>query len=145
MKCQSYSKKNKPCKNYAMKNSYLCYAHKKYYKDFPPVKITALICPYCGESIKKWATFCSFCDHSFLICEYCDEPLRISAKTCTFCEANLTPVKPTLKDRMNNHNVTETNNGSAARGMGLDAGFLITVILALWLTAIFYLISQFYE
>lgn len=64
-KCQAYTKKKEPCKNYAIKGSDFCYVHKGLFKDFPPVKIAALICPYCDEPLRKDAKFCSFCKEDF--------------------------------------------------------------------------------
>lgn len=81
----------KSCKNYAMKGSHFCFAHKGLFEDFPPVKITALICPYCDEPIKRGTKFCKLCKNFILICPYCDEPLRKDVKFCSFCKEDLIP------------------------------------------------------
>ena len=64
--CQAYTKKGKPCKNYAMKVSHFCYAHKRLSEDFPPVKITTEICPYCDEPLEREAKFCAFCNEDLI-------------------------------------------------------------------------------
>ena len=93
-KCQAFTKEKRPCQNYVMNGSDFCYIHKGLFKNFPPVKITALKCPYCDETIKRGAKFCKFCKNSILLCRSCDEPLRKDAKSCSFCKEDLKPAKP---------------------------------------------------
>ena len=93
-KCQAYTKKKIPCKRSAMEGSDFCYVHERLFKDFPPVKITALICPYCDGPLERNAKLCSLCKRFIQICPYCDEPLRQDAKFCRFCREDLTPAIP---------------------------------------------------
>jgi hypothetical protein len=140
--CQAYTKKRKPCKSYAMKGSQFCYVHKGLFKDFPPVKITALICPYCKESIKRSAEFCNVCKHSFLICPYCDEPLRKDDKFCSFCKFDITPEKPIPKDY--DVKLTVVDKSSAAKGMSLGIEFFLAILAVLWIVAIYTLLQFVY-
>jgi len=91
-KCQAFTKKKKSCQNYAMNGSQLCNFHKELFKDFPPVKITALICSYCDEPLEREAKFCKTCRNHLLLCPYCDEPLRKDSEFCSFCKEDITPV-----------------------------------------------------
>ena len=93
-KCQAFTKKKKPCQNYAKEGSQFCHVHDGLFKDFPPVKSSAFMCPYCGEPIKRGAKFCEFCKNSILVCPYCDEPLKKDAKTCSFCKEDLNATIP---------------------------------------------------
>ena len=90
-KCQAFTKKKMPCKNFSIEGSDFCYVHQRLFKDFPPVKITALICPYCDAPLERNAKLCNSCKRFLQICPFCDEPLRQDAKFCRFCKEDLTP------------------------------------------------------
>ena len=91
-KCQAYTKKKIPCKNDAVNGSHFCHIHEAKFKDFPPVKITAFMCPYCEKPLRRGAKFCKFCKNAFFVCHFCDEPLRKDATSCTFCKENFPSV-----------------------------------------------------
>jgi hypothetical protein len=146
-KCQAYTKKKKPCKNYALKDSHFCYLHKGLFKDFPPVKITTLMCPYCDEPLGKGVKFCKFCKNSLLICPYCDKPLRKDAKSCSFCKEDFTPVIA-KRDKLNYFSkLISIHNRIAAKvkGMDISSGCLFIVIFFIFtLFIIIYAIDIFF-
>ena len=136
-KCQAYTKKKVPCKNYAAAGSGFCYVHERLFKDFPPVKITALICPYCDEPLERNAKFCSSCKHYLLICPYCDEPLRHDAKFCKFCKETLTPAKP-KPDKSNYYGkLIDIRNWIAAKRKDIRYGFFWVVVFLLMTGTVF--------
>jgi hypothetical protein len=147
-KCQAYTKKRKPCNNYAMNGSDFCYVHKGLFKDFPPVKITSLICPYCEKSLRRGANFCKFCKNSLLMCPYCDEPLRKDAKFCSFCKNDLTPVIPKRDKLYYYGKLIEIGigirNRIAAKRIDISYGFFLVVFfLLITFTVTFFAISIF--
>jgi len=121
-KCQAYTKKKKPCQNYAMENSQFCHVHDGLFKDFPPVKSSAFMCPYCGEPIKRGAKFCKFCKNPILICPYCDEPLRKDAKTCSFCKEDLNVTIPKAYKLNYNDMLIDIRNWIAAKRINITYG-----------------------
>jgi hypothetical protein len=147
-KCQAYTKKKIPCKNYAMGGSYFCYVHKGLFKDFPPVKITALMCPYCDEPLGRGAKFCKFCKNCLLICPYCDELLRKDAKSCSFCKEDFTPVKP-KRDKLNYFSkLISIRNRIAAKVKGMDISsgfFFIVIFFILTLVVFLYIIDIYFQ
>ncbi len=116
-----------------MKGSHFCYAHKGHFKDYPPVKITALICPYCEESLKMGAEFCSFCKRSLFKCLYCEEPLREIVRSCSFCKQDLTPVKPIAGKPEDYDKLIEFDNSNIAvnTSLGVKILFLLPLLLIL--------------
>lgn len=145
-KCQAYTKKKIPCKNFAMEGSDFCPIHEGLFKDFPPVKITALICPYCDEPIERNAKFCNLCKHYFQICPYCDEPLRQDAKFCRFCKEDLAPAKPKL-DKPNYYvKLFDIRKRIAAIGKDISYGcFLVAVFLLITGIVFFMVIGIFLD
>ena len=128
-----------PCKNYAMKGSHFCYVHKGFFKDFPPVKITALVCPYCDKPLKRGAEFCKFCKNSLLMCPYCDEPLRKDAKFCSRCKVYLTPVKLNYFGKF-----IDIRNRIAAKRRDIRYGcFWLVVFLLITLFSSFFVIDLY--
>jgi hypothetical protein len=128
-KCQAFTKKKKPCQNYAIKGSQFCFVHEELFKDFPPSEITALFCPYCDEPLSRGAKFCKFCKNSLLICRYCHEPLRKDSKFCRFCKEDLTPVKPKPEKPNYYRKLINIRNRIAAKNINLSYICLIVVIL----------------
>jgi len=141
-KCQAYTKNKKPCQNYAIKDSHFCYVHKRSFKDFRPVKITALICPYCGEPLRRDAKFCKFCKNSLLKCPYCDEPLRKDAKFCSFCKEDFTPVR-SKPDKLDYYGkLLNIRNRIAAKAKGIDISYGCFLIIMFFLfTFVFSIIA----
>ena len=135
-KCQAFTKKKEPCETYAMKGSQLCNFHKEHFKDFSPVKITALICPYCNEPLEREAKFCKTCRNHLLFCPYCDEPLRKDSEFCGFCKEDITPVitkplifklvKPNVYGRL-----IDVIKRSAAKAMDISIDWIFVVIFLL--------------
>ena len=128
-KCQAFTKNKKPCQNYAINGSQFCYAHGELFKDFPPVKITALFCPYCDEPLVRGAKFCKFCKNSILICRYCHEPLRKDSRFCNFCKEELIPVKPKPDKPVYYRKLIDIRNRIAAKNISISYICLIVVIL----------------
>ena len=119
-KCQAFTKKNLPCQNYAMKGSDFCNFHKGLFKDTPPVKITALICPYC------------------------DEPLRKDAKFCSFCKEGLTTVKP-KPDKLDYYGkLIDIRNRIAAKDMKIGYRCFIAAIFLLLIFFAYFFSEEIY-
>ena len=116
-----------------MEGSRFCYAHKGFYKDFPPAKITALICPYCDEPLKRGAKFCKLCKNVLLICPYCDEPLRKDVKFCSFCKEDLIPVLP--KPRISHYygKFIHLFNHSATKRMDKSFDWFFVIIFLMFM------------
>lgn len=130
-RCQAYTKKKTPCKNYAMQGSDFCRVHEGLFKGLPPVKITALICPYCDEPLEGHAKFCSLCKHDLLVCPYCDKPLRKDAKSCKFCNEDLTPAIP-MPDKSNYYEkLIDIGNWIAAKCKDISHGFFWVIVFLL--------------
>ena len=147
MKCQSYTKEKKPCKNYALEGSHLCSFHEGLFEDFPPVEITALICPYCGVSIRRGAKLCSLCKHSFLICPYCEEPLRKNSKSCSFCKEDIRPVEA-IPSKLKDHDrliKVDSKGVSASVKFALEIIFALYLLLAVVGYFVFLLIQLSFE
>ena len=141
LKCQAYTKKKEPCKNFAINGSHFCNFHERLFEGFPPVKITALMCPYCEKPIKKHAKSCKFCKNYFLICPYCDEPLRKDDESCSFCKENFNTVlpKPTKKDYLDKFKGI-IRNRITTRGIDISYGCLY-IIIFLFITVVVSIIS----
>jgi hypothetical protein len=121
-KCQAFTKKKKPCQNYAMEGSQFCHIHNGFFKNFPPVKITALMCPYCDEPLRREAKYCKFCKNPILTCPYCGEPLRKDAEFCNFCKEALNPVIPE-PDKLNYYGMLiDIRNWVAAKSRNIKYG-----------------------
>ena len=130
-KCQAYTKEKKPCKNYAMKGSQFCSIHKGLFEDFPPVKITALICPYCDKPLKRGTKFCKFCKNSLNICPYCSEPLKKDDKFCSFCKEDLVPSKPKPEKPNYYAKLINIRNRFALKDMSISYGCLVIIFFLL--------------
>ena len=143
-KCQAYTKKKKPCQNYAMEGSQFCHSHDRLFKDFPPVKITALMCPYCEKPLKRGANFCKFCKNPLLICQYCDGPLRKDAKFCSFCKEDLPPVIPKRDKLYYYGKLIEIRNRIASKRIDISyVIFWVVFFLLLVLTVSYFAISVY--
>lgn len=132
--CRAYTKKRIPCKNNALEGSHLCSFHEGLFEDFPPVKITALMCPYCDQPLGRAAKFCKTCKNSFLICPFCDEPLRKDDKSCSFCKENLAPVIPKHDKLYYYGMLLDISNGIVERAKAIDKSY------GLFMVAIFFFI-----
>ena len=127
-----------------MNGSNFCYIHEELFKDFPPAKITALMCPYCEKPLRRGANFCKFCKNSIFFCPYCDEPLRKDAKFCSFCKEDLTPVvsKPDKLDFYGK--LIEIRNAIAAKRIDISYGcFNVVLFLLITFTVSYFAISIF--
>jgi hypothetical protein len=139
-KCQAFTKKKKPCQNYAVKGSQFCFVHEELFKDFPPAKITALFCPYCDEPLRRGAKFCKFCKNPILICPYCVEPLRKDDKSCSFCKEDLTPAIP-KPDKLNYYGkLIAIRNRIAAKNLNIGYGCYFVVIFLVLILFVFYIV-----
>ena len=140
--CQAKTKKNKPCKNSAIEGSDFCHVHAKPHMDFPPIKITAYICPYCEKPIRKNAESCGVCEETFKICPYCDEPLRQDAKLCNFCQLFRPPIQPIRNDV---ENFTSIQQSSSADGASLSFGILFVVPVFLFVVFLFVVLTYMFS
>jgi hypothetical protein len=148
-KCQAITKKKIPCQNLALKDSDFCHVHKDLFKNFPPVKITTFVCPYCDKPLERNAKFCSLCKNFFLICPYCDVPLRKDAEFCRFCKEAPTPASdkpdtPNYYDKL-----THILNRISAKRINISYGIfwallflLIAGIVSLYAIGIFLTLTQ---
>lgn len=140
-KCLAYTKKKQPCRNFATEGSHFCDFHEGLFKDCPPVKITALICPYCEKPLRKPAKACKFCKNFFLICPYCDEPLRKDANSCIFCKEVLTTVMPEPTKINYYDKLIDIRDRITAKDLNIRHKFLIAAIF-LFLTLYAYIFSM---
>lgn len=140
-RCQANTKKNKPCKNYAIQGSNFCHIH-RIYDDFAPVQITAATCPYCQEPLSKNAESCDFCKESFLICPYCDEPLKRDAKSCSFCKFDRTPIQPIHHDL---NAFTPVHTSSPPEGASLTLRILFFVHLVLLIGFLYFVVTYLFS
>ena len=143
-KCQAYTKKRIPCKNNALEGSQLCSFHEGFFEDFPPVKITALFCPYCDEPLRRGAKFCELCKNSLLICRYCHEPLKKDSKFCSFCKEDLTPIEPkplilkSVKPNVYGRLIDDIKLSAAkAMNISIDWSFVVFFLLLSFFTILF--------
>ena len=144
--CQAYTKKRMPCKNNAMEDSHLCSFHEGIFKDFPPVRISALMCPYCEKPIERGAKFCKFCRNYFFICQYCDEPLKKDVKSCRFCKEDLTPAVP-KHDKLYYFNwALKICNSFASKVKAIDISYVLfmAIIFLIFLFAFSFLLVDTY-
>ena len=111
---------------------------------FPPVKITALMCPYCEKPLRGGANFCKFCKNSLLICQYCDGPLRKDDKFCSFCKEDLPPVIP-KRDKLHYYGkLIEIRNRIASKRIDISyVIFCVVFFLLLVLTVSYFAISVY--
>ncbi len=149
-KCYAYTREKIRCENYATNDSDFCDYHKKLFKDFPPVKIFALMCPYCDKPVERNAEFCSLCKNFFLICPYCDTPLRKDDKFCRFCKEALTtainkPDNQIYFDKLVNifnDTFVDIRNRYSAKRINIGHGFLLLLIFSFMASIfIFYIID----
>ena len=148
MKCQAYTKKNKACKNYAMEGSHFCFCHEGLFENFPPVKITALYCPYCDQPLRRGATFCKICKNFFLICPFCDEPLRKDAKSCNFCKEYFAPVIPKHNKLYYYRMLFNISSAIAKRIKAIDLNyglFMVTIFFFFIFTFTIFIIDLYFE
>jgi hypothetical protein len=142
--CQAYTKKKVPCENSAINGSDFCPFHKGFFQNFPPVKITALMCPYCGKALRRGYNYCKFCKNSILLCPYCDEPLIMDAKICSFCKEDLTPVIPESYKNNFFGMLVDIRNSIAERPKNISYGcFWVVVLVFMTLVFSFFTIDIF--
>lgn len=141
-RCQANTRKNEPCKNYAIKGTDFCHVHTEHDIVFPPVQLTAYLCPYCEASLGENTRSCDICNESFLRCPYCDEPLRRDAKSCGFCKLDLAPVQPVHHD-INTFIPVRTSH--PAEGASLTFGILFIVPLILLIGLLYFVVTYLYS
>lgn len=142
-RCQANTRKKEPCKNYATKGSDFCHVHTEQDTVFPPIQLTAHICPYCEASLSENTRSCDFCNESFLRCPYCAEPLRQDAKFCGFCKLDLARVVQPIPTDINTFTPVYTSR--PAEGASLTFGILFIVPLILFIGVLYFVVMYLYS
>lgn len=129
----------------AIKGSRFCHVHSGQSTGFPPVKITAYVCPYCEEPIRKNAESCDGCEESFKICPYCDEPLKRDVQLCSFCKLDRTAVQPVHNGYDHFAPMTPAHPGSTPAGSSLTIGLLFAVPLILVIGFLYFFVIYLFS